>query len=169
MNIKLLIYLISIISISILAGFHEWINESLFNWQFFLAIIILFLIHLRFYKFYSFLNQLKNSSKITNGLLYSSMIGFLIVFLIIQGDYSYKKIIGSYVVETGSNIYFYIIGAYLLIGFICFIIDSFFTKETKNINKWRIMLSSLIFYAVSYVISFTLAMIMAVTSGLSFS
>jgi len=166
MNLRVLIYFISIVSLSFLIGFFEYfIDFSTFYWPFYVGLMILLIVHVFSLMFYSSLIGYP-SKKLTNGLFVSSLCGGTLIILLI---FSFSGFSGG--VSEWNEIYKKIIFLTRLIIIlsiaISFIIDAFFNKETRNLKKWRIALGSIVFYGITYVFSYDVALFLSMIEGIS--
>jgi len=162
MNPRFMTYLVAMIILSVLTGLYEWFIIISAEAILLIASIIFFGIHIIFRELYSNILGVKLKNLVTNGLVFSSVIG---ASLLILKVFSVSNFNGG--VNEWNSLYVEInvaiIIIYLISIVVCFLIDSFFNKETKHLKKSRIALASVLFYTLNYVMSYFIAILTSVT------
>jgi len=157
LDFKYIILMISIILFSVFVGTFEFFGDK----SFYIGITLTFVFAL-FYPNLSniFLNK-KIGRRISSGVLYSLIIGAILLSFLSSGDYAYEIVQGD-TTYIGDTFYLYVIGVYLFSIFLCFIINTFFNKELRKISRLKILLNSFLFYCILYVFSLILAFLIAI-------
>jgi len=136
------------------------------------SIFVTFIVHLFYYKFYQlFIFKKSENYKITKGLLFSSIIGGVLMLILIIFSYNYSSSPGYDVLAQEDTllmiIEIMIIFICIFSALICFITDGFFDNEIEEVAKLRILLGSVLFYGVLYGGSIIIgALISFITGGL---
>lgn len=170
-DIKFYAYLVFItLASSIISNLDGLITLTISSnfWKlFFISFTIYFFIYYFYSNLYKFILKLK-SQKITKGLLISSL--FMVVPLLVLFIFSYYySNFSSYDVITMEDNLLNIVWISVTLIYIvsmgsCFVTDSFFNRNIKNVPKSRVLLASLLFYILLSFIIFFITILIAIIS-----
>lgn len=164
MNFKFVTYLFSITLFSFLSFFR---GATRLPFLFILLILIILMSINYFYRNFYFSIIGIHKDKITKGLLYSSIIGAVLLAPLFFEDFSYTTT-DSYGSVTMDLLLPLGVIIYLISIVICFSIDSFFNKEIRNAKRSRIAIGSFLFYFLLYFMNAFISLIMAGVHVLAF-
>jgi len=165
MNFKFFIYFIFIMMMSlVVANFFDVLTFShVIYIRILISSFLLFAMHLVYFRFYNLNLNLENKFQVTDGLLYSSIVGGVLSLALFYRIYFYTESV-KYIkfIGMGDNVLFMTIGL-IVVGLIssifCYFIDVYFSMKTKNISKIRIFLGASGFHILNIVGSFVVYLV----------
>ncbi|MBS3087346.1 hypothetical protein J4226_02015 [Candidatus Pacearchaeota archaeon] len=163
-NNKLIHFFLYFILITILGGF--WLRGFKDTGFFILGLICILIINYRYYIVYGvFVNS---KDKISRGLLFSLIFAIFLLVVFFQIDTSYEIVDGDTTYHKNYD-FELISGLYFLSAAFCFLVDSFFNRKTKDVERWKIFIGSIMFYGIYLALNFILFLILNIMQAFTFS